>query len=97
MADAKVRAQMLKSLREQHQETVATTQAHVKAIQATRKKICAALHSKALTIPELAEAAGLPSDQVLWHIAALRKYGFVVEVDQDGGYYRYAQVEETGK
>lgn len=97
MVDAKVRAQMLKSLREQHQETVAATQAHVKAIQAIRKKISTAMHGKALTIPELAEAAELPPDQVLWHIAALRKYGFVTEVDQDGGYYRYAQVEEVEK
>ncbi len=97
MVDAKVRAQRLKSLREKHPETVAATQAHVKAIQSPRKKIRKALHGKALTIPELAEATELPANQILWHIAAMRKYGLVTEVDQDDGYYRYTQVEETEK
>jgi len=95
MVDPKAHAQLLKRLREQHQETVKATQAHLKATQTIRRKITAAMKGKALTIPELATTAELAPDQVLWHIAALRKYGLVAEAGQEDGYYRYTLAEES--
>lgn len=44
------------------------------------------------TVPELARATSLPAARVLWHIAALRKYGKVREESVDGDYIRYALV-----
>ncbi len=45
------------------------------------------------TIPELASAANLPAPQVLWFVAAMKKYGLVEEAGMCGDYplYRKAQ------
>jgi biotin operon repressor len=48
-----------------------------------------------MTVPEISGATGIPSADVLWYVAALKKYGFVVEVSKDGGYFRY-QMAENG-
>lgn len=97
MVDRKAHAQLFKRLREQHQATVQATQARLRAQQAVRKKIRTVLKGKAMTVPELAAAIELPTDQVLWHVTAMKKYGLVRESGQDGGYYRYTLVEETEK
>ena len=39
----------------------------------------------------------MPSNEVLWHIAAMKKYGLVVETGLDENYYRYALAEEKSK
>ncbi|MCU0483844.1 MAG: winged helix-turn-helix domain-containing protein [Chloroflexi bacterium] len=43
-----------------------------------------------LTVPELAEATGLPTRTVLWTVTTMRKYGAALEADTDGSYVRYA-------
>jgi hypothetical protein len=48
----------------------------------------------AKTIPELAAAAVLPADRVLWHVMAMKKYDLVREAGKDGDYYQYVLVEE---
>ena len=49
-------------------------------------------------MPELAAATGMPADEVLWYMAALKKYGEVVEAEKCGGYFRYTLVGgATGK
>ncbi|MCA1988080.1 MAG: hypothetical protein LDL07_02905 [Desulfarculus sp.] len=40
--------------------------------------------------PSLAAATGIAPQRVLWHLASLRKYGQVAEVDKRGSYFRYA-------
>ena len=54
--------------------------------------IQAALGSGPLTIPEIAEQIGHPSDEVLFWVMGMRRYGHVVEVEDptDEGYFRYA-------
>ncbi|HZD79656.1 MAG TPA: hypothetical protein VE646_06415 [Actinomycetota bacterium] len=42
------------------------------------------------TPPEVAETAELSAREALWTLIALRKYGVVEEVGQDGDYVRYA-------
>jgi predicted transcriptional regulator len=90
---AKKRAQMLKSLREQHQESVARTQALLKEQKAVRRQICQAAREAPKTVPEIAEATGLPANVVLWHVTAMKKYDLMVEVDMCGEYYLYQVVK----
>jgi len=57
---------------------------------AARAAIRKALAESPRTVPELAEATGLPSRTVLWVVTAMRKYGMVNEDSLDGSYPRYA-------
>ncbi len=95
--DAKSRAAMLKSLREKHKETVDQTQALLKHNQAIRKQIREAMEPGPKTIPEVAAATGLPSDQVLWHVTAMKKYDLVREVGMSGEYYQYELTQEENQ
>jgi predicted transcriptional regulator len=87
--DAKKRGIFLKKLREEHQETVAATQALLKEQQAVRREICRHMREEPRAIPELAEMAQLPTGEVLWHVTAMKKYGLVVETGMCGEYYLY--------
>ena len=60
--------------------------------QAARKKVRAALATGPATVPAIAEASGLPTQDVLWHVSAMRKYGDLVETGTDGDYCTYALV-----
>jgi len=101
--DAKERAAFLAGLREQNADSVARTQVLVKEQNALRKQLRKALRKQlrkalkegAKSIPELAAATGLPSDQVLWHVTAMKKYDLIVEtgMDDSGEYYLYALPE----
>lgn len=64
-----------------------------------RKTITEAMRKGPSTVPEIAEASGLPGDRVLWHLMAMKKYGQVVEGKQRGDYYEYtlAQEQEQAK
>jgi hypothetical protein len=88
--DPKQTAQMLKALKEQHAETVAKSQERLKEQQRLRKQLKAVMKTGPFTIPEIAEAADLPSDVVLWHVVAMKKYDLVEEVGQAGDFYQYA-------
>ena len=94
---SKNRIQLLKRLREQHTDTVAKTQERLKSQQAIRKQIRQALGTGPMTVPEVAQATDLPSDQVLWHITAMKKYDLVDEVGMSGEYYQYQLAEAKKK
>ncbi len=91
--DKKTRAQLLKQLREQYRDTVDRTQALLKEHKAIRKEIFKAMGDDPMTVPEIAERAGLSPREVLWHITALKKYDLVAEVGMDGEYYQYQKVK----
>jgi predicted Rossmann fold nucleotide-binding protein DprA/Smf involved in DNA uptake len=90
----KTRAQILKDLRQEHSETVERTQAYLKEQQKIRKELKAAMKAGPMTVPEIAQAAELPADIVLWHVVTMKKYDQVVEVGQAGEYYQYALAKE---
>jgi hypothetical protein len=94
---AKKRTDMLADLRNQHRERVKQAQALLKEQQTTRKALGRAMQGEPKSIPQLAEASGLPTHQVLWHVAAMKKYGAVVEagMDEDAVYYLYTLAEEV--
>lgn len=58
------------------------------------KAIRAQLEKGPATVPELAAATDLAPSRVLWHIAALRKYGGVHEAGTAGDYVKYELTPE---
>ena len=58
-----------------------------------RARILELLAAGPQSVPELAERAGLPAEEVMVWLMGMRKYGFVAETDRDDeGYYRYEAV-----
>jgi predicted ArsR family transcriptional regulator len=96
--EAKKRTELLASLRDQHRDQVSKSQALLKEQQAVRRSLQRALQAGPQTVPQLAEATGLPAHQVLWHVTALKKYGQVEEVgmDEDETYFLYRLSKEAG-
>ena len=88
------RGEMLKRLRAQHTETVERTQALLKEQKRVQKEICQVMRDNPKTVPEVAEAVGMPAQEVLWYIASFKKYGLVVENGMCGDYPLYQKAEE---
>jgi hypothetical protein len=86
----------LKKLRAERGATVDAAVERNKARQAARKQVRAALAAGPATVPALAAASGLPTRDVLWHVAAMRKYGDVVEAGMEGDYPTYSLVPKPG-
>ncbi|BBO76837.1 hypothetical protein DSCW_42540 [Desulfosarcina widdelii] len=82
----------LKQLRQERRQSIKKATAAMKAQRKTIKAIEASLSNGAATVPEIAVRAGIPTDEALWFIATMKKYGQVVEEGKDGGYYRYTSI-----
>jgi predicted Rossmann fold nucleotide-binding protein DprA/Smf involved in DNA uptake len=94
---AKKRIELLKELREEHKDTVEKAQAYLKDQQALRRELRKAMKGGPKTVPEIAQGAQLPTDQVLWHVMAMKKYDLVREVGMEAEYYQYQLTEEIEK
>lgn len=55
-----------------------------------KKQIKQALRERPRTVPELFEATQIPVQEVFWHLMSLRKYGEVIEGEEQGSYVQYA-------
>ncbi len=88
------RGEMLKQLRAQHADTVKRTQELLKEQKRVQQEICKAIRENPKTVPEIAEATGMPTHEVLWYLASFKKYGIVVEKGMCGDYPLYQKVEE---
>jgi len=95
--EAKKRTEMLADLRKQHRESVKKAQSLLKEQQVARKAISRAMQGEPKSIPQIAEATGIPAHEVLWHVAAMKKYGEVAEtgMDEDYEYYLYRLAKEA--
>lgn len=93
-AQAKTPIEILKGLRESHAASFARTQELLKAQKQSQQAITKALREQPRTVPDVAAAAGLPSKEVLWWLAAMKKYGLVAEDGMNGDYPIYKLVEE---
>jgi hypothetical protein len=91
---AKKRAEVLKSLRNIHADTVARTQALLKEQKRVQKLICQSIREKAKTVPEIAVEVEMPSHEVLWYLTGYKKYDLVVEEGMCGDYVLYKLVQE---
>lgn len=80
----------LKALRRTRRQWIKNASAAVREQKNALKSIRSRLEAGAATIPEIAAATALPAHEVLWFVAALKKYGEIVEDEKDGAYYRYA-------
>ena len=83
------RKEAMKRLRQSRKQIIKATSARVKENRKAVKAIKEQLKDEARTVPEIAEATGVASSEVLWFIATLKKYGEILEGDKDGGYFRY--------
>ncbi|MBN1321259.1 MAG: MarR family transcriptional regulator [Thermoleophilia bacterium] len=63
-----------------------------------RRRILEALADGPLTIPQIAEAVGRPSHEVVLWVMGMRKYGHLTEIKEadDEGFYLYQAVEKEG-
>ncbi len=86
----------LKKLRAERGTAVDAAVERNKLRQAARKQVRTALAEGPATVPSLAAATGLATRDVLWHVAAMRKYGDLVESGMDGDYCTYSLVAGAG-
>lgn len=95
--EKKKRTEMLVEMRKEHRDTVQKTQELLKAQQSARKALERALTGGPHSVPQLAQAVNMPAHEVLWHVAAMKKYGIVAEAgtDESGDYYLYRLVKEA--
>jgi hypothetical protein len=43
-----------------------------------------------MTIPQISDATGLKSEEIVWHVMAMKRYGDLLEAERSGDYYTYA-------
>jgi biotin operon repressor len=102
--DKKAEKEAMKKLRESRKASIQAATNRMKAQKKTIKVIVDQLKNQALTVPEIAAATGAAAAEILWYIAALKKYGQVIEAEKDGSYFKYAlsgkqtadNLDETG-
>ena len=88
------RGDILKQLRTTHAEAVARAQVLLMEQTRIQNAIAKALREKPATVPEVAAAVGIPPQQALWYLAAMRKYNLVVENGMAGDYPLYEPAAE---
>lgn len=93
-AQAKTPIEVLKGLRESHAASFSRTQEMLKTQKQAQQAITKSLKEQPRTVPAIASFTGLPSKDVLWWLAAMKKYGLVAEEGMDGDYPIYKLVEE---
>jgi hypothetical protein len=88
------RAELLKYLRSTYPEGVKRAQALLKEQKHIQDEISRVLGEKPSTVPEVAVGVGIPPQQALWYLAAMKKYNLVVENGMSGDYPLYQLAEE---
>jgi hypothetical protein len=86
----------LRSLRETRQELIKKATARMKEQRRQIRAIREQLAGGPRTVPEIADATGMGAAEVLWFVAALKKYGEVLEDAKDGSYFRYRLAARAG-
>ncbi len=76
-------------LRERRGGTSEALKEYVKNQNRIKKLLCDALKKGPMTIPQLAAHCQLDPSVLLWHLMAMRRYGEVVEGQEQDGYYSY--------
>jgi hypothetical protein len=92
-SDKKDRKEAMKQLRRSRSKWIKKASAAVKSQKKSLKLIKEHLGKGDGTVPEIADATGIATQEVLWFMAALKKYGEIVEAEKDNGYFRYALKE----
>ncbi len=87
--------EIMQRLRQERAAQVAAAKERIKRQAADLKLIRQHLGSGPATVPQIAGATGLNPAQVLWYLAAMRKYGQASEGDKQAGYFTYALAADT--
>lgn len=95
--ETRKQTQMLGELRQQHSVQVKKAQELLKEQQTVRKILQRALSQAPHSIPQLSAITNIAAHRILWHIAAMKKYGIVEEagMDENGEYYLYRLSKEA--
>jgi hypothetical protein len=93
---AKLKA-LLKKLRSERGNMYEQARAKNKEIKLVRAKVKKALAVEPKSVPSLASELEIPSEDVLWHLMAMRKYGAVAEGEPEDDYFRYRLVADLEK
>lgn len=89
-AKKKLTVQLLRETRKPPKENIERQKEQRKIVKAIKE----VLKSGPKTIPQIAVETGLKSEDVVWYLFSLRKYGEIQEVEEVDGYYTYKLVEE---
>ncbi len=79
----------LKALREARKAYISRARNTIKGNNKIIKSIKEQMVDEPRTVPQIAAALGMDSATVLRFVAALKKYGEVVEGPKDGDYFKY--------
>ena len=88
----------MKTLRKAREHSIKRASAKLKEQNRIVKAIREQLKDQPATVPEIATATGVSSSEVMWYVATMKKFGEILEVEQDGSYFKYglAQGGESG-
>ncbi len=81
--------QAVKRLRKERSEPLKRVVERTKDVLKLRRTIKKALKEGPLTVPALAAAVGVSTDEALWHVMSMRNYGLVAEDEQEEDYFKY--------
>ena len=79
----------MKTLRQERKAWIKAAAAKVKEQNTAIRAIREQLKDLPQTVPEIAKGTGLPSSKVMWYVASMKKFGDILEADQDDSYFRY--------
>ena len=91
----RVQKEAMKKLREGRKVKIKTAKARMKDQRKTIKAIKEQLKDSPQTVPEIAAATGIEASNILWFLAALKKYGKVFEDEKNGSYFQFRLAEKT--
>lgn len=91
----RVQKEAMKELRQARKAKIKVAKARMKEQRKTIKAIKEQLKDSPQTVPEIAAATGIEPSNVLWFLAALKKYGQILEGEKDGSYFKFSLVEKT--
>ena len=95
--EKKTQKEAMKELRKSRNQFIKSSAVRLKEQNKTIKAIKEQIKDDPKTVPEISQAAGIPSSEVLWYIATMKKFGEVLETEQDDAYFRYGLADSVGE
>ncbi len=95
--EKKTQKEAMKELRKSRKQFIKASAVRLKEQNKTIKAIKEQIKDDPKTVPEISQAAGIPSSEVLWYIATMKKFGEVLETEQDDAYFRYGLADSVGE
>ena len=95
--EKKAQKEAMKELRKSRKQFIKSSAVRLKEQNKTITLIKEQIKDDPKTVPEISQAAGIPSSEVLWYIATMKKFGEVLEADQDDAYFRYGLADSGGE